>query len=190
MAMFEKLMNALNFDDSYDEFEEEGLYEDEMEEVAEEGRKGRFGNLFLRDQTKEEKNEFGDSEEASQRRKTKKSFSSRNYDNTSSHSSGNVYSLGSHETTVVNILLTSFDDVHKITTHLRTGRICVVDFNNLGMKDAQRSLDFVCGVCDAIDADIRKAASVGSVFLITPNGVNTILDNVEETKRRGVLSWD
>ena len=48
MAVFDKIMSALNFDESYDEFENEEFFEDEVEDVAEVDRKGRFGNFFLR----------------------------------------------------------------------------------------------------------------------------------------------
>lgn len=192
MAMFDKIMNALSFDDGYDydEFVEEENYEyDEVEDIAEEEvARPRFGNFFLRNS---EKNPH--EEPVAEKRRERRSTSSSSGSNRSSllKERTNVVNLNRDaDKTVVNIRLASFDDVRKITTHLKTGRICIADLNSLGMKDAQRSLDFICGVSDAIDADIQRVSNVGSLFLITPTGVNTISDNVEDSRKKGIFSWE
>lgn len=192
MAMFDKIMNALSFDDGYDydEFVEEESYEyDDVEDVAEEEvSRPRFGNFFLRNSEKVAEEE----PVVSKRRERKVTAASSSAGRSSSSKERtNVVNLNRDaDKTVVNIRLTSFDDVRKITNHLKTGRICIVDLNSLGTKEAQRSLDFICGVSDAIDADIQRVSNVGSLFLITPTGVNTISDNVEDSRKKGLFSWE
>lgn len=192
MAMFEKIMSALSFDDGYDydEFVEDENYEyDDVEDVAEEEvSRPKFGNFFLRNSDK-----ISDEEPVVSKRRERRTANTSSNSNRSSlpKEKTNVVNLNRDaDKTVVNIRFTSFDDVRKITNHLKTGRICIVDLNSIGTKDAQRSLDFICGVSDAIDADIQRVSNVGSLFLITPTGVNTISDNVEDGRKKGLFSWE
>ena len=90
---------------------------------------------------------------------------------------------------VANIRLSRFEEVKKITSHLKLNRVVICDFSNLDASEGQRALDFVCGACEAIDADIQRAGTVGSLYIITPVGVNTVGDEGESFRYKGVFPW-
>ena len=92
---------------------------------------------------------------------------------------------------IAKIHLSAFDDVKKISAHLKMNRVVIADLNSLDHVSAQRALDFICGTCDALNADIQKGTSVGALFILTPNGTKTVGDTGinENLKYGGVFPW-
>ncbi|WP_051688302.1 cell division protein SepF [Desulfofalx alkaliphila] len=64
----------------------------------------------------------------------------------------------------------SFENSNKVADHLKNNHCVVVDFNELSVEHARRSLDYLSGVVFAIGG---KASRVGSgIFLFVPANVS------------------
>lgn len=204
MAFVEMLKNAFDWDDGADD----EILEDYQEEVVE--TESIFDKIRAKRNSKKLDNDLNsDIQEASvrssrtSRKESRSNFERSNYDKREKVSQrtrtsknyeqpdlkvvniNNKSNLG----IVANIKLSRFEEVKKVTSHLKLNRVVICDFNNLEPAEGQRALDFVCGACAAIDADIQRAGTVGSLYIVTPAGVNTVGDENDEFRYKGVFPW-
>lgn len=184
MAIWDKVMAAFEFnDDDYEEYEVVGQ-DEEFE--------GQEDKKFTRSSRK-----LQEIHSASGRKSAKKypdsssgDLSDRRKRLSGSDRDNNVIQMsGDTDRTIANYCLDSFDDVKKVSAQLKLNRVIFVDLHNLEKFEAQRALDFLCGVCEGLNADIQKASSIGYMFILTPNGVHTINDDKEELRYKGVFPW-
>jgi len=176
MSLMEKVKTALNWgvDDEFDEYEDVNERADRIERVERlERLRGtdRFSrepkvDKYEKPQKKQRKSLFGDREKK-------------------------VVNLHEHEeddVRVANLRLMSFEDARKVNMHLKLDRTVIVDLTNLDKIEGQRSIDFICGIIEALDANIQKMASA-SIFVITPCGTSVAGDTNDEFKYKGVFPW-
>ncbi|MCL1842633.1 MAG: cell division protein SepF [Defluviitaleaceae bacterium] len=50
----------------------------------------------------------------------------------------------------------SMEDAVEIGSHVRSGRMCIVDLTDVPTTEAQRIADYLCGNCDALDGSITR----------------------------------
>lgn len=93
---------------------------------------------------------------------------------------------GSYNVKMIVSRPSSFDNSNRVADHLRDNHCVVVDFTDLSVEQARRSLDYLSGVVFAIGG---KASRVGSgIFLFVPANVSIegatkfmINDNISDT---------
>jgi cell division inhibitor SepF len=57
-------------------------------------------------------------------------------------------------------------EAREIASHLRSGRMCIVDLTGVELLDAQRIADLICGVSIAIDGSITRVNN--TIFTVAP----------------------
>ena len=70
----------------------------------------------------------------------------------------------------------SIEDCRKISSSIRSGDIVMVNLE--GVSFAQRIVDFLAGVADALEGDIAKASE--KVFILAPMGINLSNELMDE----------
>ena len=177
MNVLEKVKNALNWgiDDEY---------EDEMYEV--EGKSGQNEKYERTDRMdRYERNARGERAEKSDKNEKNVHKDKRRY----SDSDNKVVSIHMpDDVRVANIRLQSFEDARKVNVHLKLDRTVLVDVSSLEKPEGQRSVDFICGIVEALDANIQKMPN-SPIFVITPNGTSIVGDATDEFKYKGVFPW-
>ena len=102
-----------------------------------------------------------------------------------------VNMVGKSARTLSRLVFTTFEEAREVTEHLRMSRVVFVDLHMMHMDEAQRALDFLCGVCEGVNAEIEKASPVGNLFILTPNGYNVVTnDNNNRFGGKGVPPWN
>jgi len=98
------------------------------------------------------------------------SFSSRAASVSSSLSTkDNVYTMSSnkHPETVI-IHPKSMEDAIDIGSHVRGGRMCIVDMTSVPVADAQRIADYLCGNTHALDGSITRISEDSKIIAVSP----------------------
>ena len=99
-----------------------------------------------------------------------------------------IISIVDEEIRVANLRLMSFEDARKVDSHLKLGRTVLVDVSSLDLANGQRSIDFICGIIEALEANIQKMPNA-PIFVITPCGTSIVGDVNDEFKYKGVFPW-
>lgn len=68
----------------------------------------------------------------------------------------------------------SMEDTKDIADILKESRPVVLNLEGIDIDMAQRIIDFTCGVCYALDGDLKIVSNY--IYLITPDGVDTYGD--------------
>ena len=174
MGFMGKVKSALNWriEDEYDDLEEVQEKSEKLDRADQYDRLhasdkvervDRF-NRFDKPAKKEKRRGFGDSENKV----------------VSIHLDENVR--------VANLRLQSFEDARKVDMHLKLSRTVLVDVSGLDKVEGQRSIDFICGIIEALEASIQKMPNT-PIFVITPKGTSIVGDVNDEFKYKGVFPW-
>ncbi|MEI6132474.1 MAG: cell division protein SepF [Bacillota bacterium] len=174
MSLMEKVRGALNWgiDDEYEEHDEISEREERAEKFdrADRLERIRASASFGREERSEKptkkskKKFFGDSD---------KKIVHLNYED---------------EVRVASLRLMTFEDARKVDMHLKFDRTVIADLANLEKEEAQRALDFICGIVEALEANIQRSPNT-SLFIITPCGTGIVGDTNDEFKYKGVFPW-
>lgn len=82
---------------------------------------------------------------------------------------------GSHSQMNLNVIRpSSMEDTKDIADILKESRPVVLNLEGIDIDMAQRIIDFTCGVCYALDGDLKIVSNY--IYLITPDGVDTYGD--------------
>jgi cell division inhibitor SepF len=73
----------------------------------------------------------------------------------------------------------TMDDAVEIGSHVRSGRMCIVELTGVADKEAQRIADYLCGLCDGIDGSITRVN--GSVITVAPPSHRVMPDYSDES---------
>jgi len=177
MSLMEKVKSALNWgiEDEYEDYEE---IQERSERAERLDRAERFDRLHASDRTDrvDRIDRFG----KSPKKEKKRMFGDVDKKVVSIHVDEDVR--------VANLRLMSFEDARKVDMHLKLGRTVLVDVANLDKVEGQRSIDFICGIIEALEANIQKMPN-SPIFVITPNGTSIVGDTNDEFKYKGVFPW-
>ena len=151
--MFEKMLNAMNLSDDYDdEFDDDELYDGDD--------KSSFFNKFSKKDEEERRpvlNKPAEKETRVSRPSPKVTPMMRNK------------GKGAAVMEVCVIKPSSFEDAREISETLLAERTVLLNMKGLDLGVAQRIIDFTCGTCYAIDGNLQRIEDY--IFIITPAGV-------------------
>ena len=80
---------------------------------------------------------------------------------------------------------TSINDAVEICSHVRSGRMVIVDLTSLDQVNAQRIADYLSGVCQSIDGDTKRVNN--GIFTISPRNHRVTTDYREEMPTEGAF---
>jgi cell division inhibitor SepF len=112
-------------------------------------------------------------------RKTKTSSSAR---------SSNVYGFTASSGASVNVHKHSesyimhpktMEDAVEIGSHVRSGRMCIVNLTGVQNPEAQRIADYLCGISDALDGSIQRVNN--TIITVSPPNHRVMQDYREES---------
>jgi len=183
MSLMEKVKSALNWgiDDEYDEYEEVSERSERAERMERAERLERFRatDRTARDE-RADRSSGSDRFEKPSKKHKKGLFGDRDKKVVQIHVDEDVR--------VANLRLMTFEDARKVDMHLKLERTVLVDVSNLDKVNGQRSIDFICGIIEALEANIQKMPNA-PIFVITPNGTSIVGDSNDEFKYKGVFPW-
>lgn len=70
------------------------------------------------------------------------------------------------------------EDAVQIGSHVRSGRMCIVDLTGVATPEAQRIADYLCGATDSIDGAINRINN--TMMAVTPPNFRIMNDYREE----------
>ena len=155
-----------DFDDEEDDFEDD----DDIDDYEESARAARRNMTSAstssarqnaakakRDREREKEREMREREKAAKKAKPAKN------------------KKGSQSQMNLNVIRpSSMEDTKDIADILKESRPVVLNLEGIDIDMAQRIIDFTCGVCYALDGDLKIVSNY--IYLITPDGVDTYGD--------------
>ena len=149
MGAIEKVKNLFTI--NYDEFDDDGFYDDYYDDVEEEAKKS----------SKSKKTKYDKYDEEPVETKSKRS----------SRASKKVVPMRSTRTAfeVTVIKPTSFDYSTEIIDKLLEGKAVVLNLEGLKLELSQRIVDCVSGGCYAISGNLQRVS--GYIYLVTPGQI-------------------
>ena len=162
---FDRFVKKSDDDDYDDDFADDDDETDDYEDYARASRRstgaGSASTQYTRQSTAKARRDR--EREAREREKAaKKSKSSRS-------------KKGSHAQMGLNVIRpSSMEDTKDIADILKESRPVVLNLEGIDIDMAQRIIDFTCGVCYALDGDLKIVSNY--IYLITPDGVDTYGD--------------
>lgn len=88
---------------------------------------------------------------------------------------------------VVVLQPSSFEESQEICDNIKNKKPCIINFDSVDSRIAQRIMDFVSGSCYTLDGRLQKIAD--KIFLIAPQNVDILGDFKEELKSNGFIDW-
>jgi len=79
----------------------------------------------------------------------------------------------------------NMEDAVAIGSHVRSGRMCIVDLTGVPTQEAQRIADYLCGNSDALDGSITRVN--GTILAVSPPNHRVMPDYREEQFDAGFL---
>ncbi|MCR5145653.1 MAG: cell division protein SepF [Lachnospiraceae bacterium] len=161
MAIFDRMLDAMNLgdDDEYydedEEFEDDDYYDDDEDDS--EG--GSFFSRFKKNKDVDDEDEAPVREKQSTVKSTPKITPMR---------SARKATTKTMEVCVIKP--TSFEDAREISETLLADRTVILNMEGIDLGLAQRIIDFTSGCCYAIDGNLQKISNY--IFIITPAGVD------------------
>ena len=83
---------------------------------------------------------------------------------------------------IVLVVPNSFDDVSTIVQHLKDRKIVMVNLHLLDKTQCQRTIDYVCGASQALNAQPKKIADL--VFVFAPHNVTVSPDEISSQQNK------
>ena len=83
---------------------------------------------------------------------------------------------------IVLVVPNSFDDVSTIVQHLKDRKIVMVNLHLLDKNQCQRTIDYVCGASQALNAQPKKVADL--VFVFAPHNVTVSPDEISSQQNK------
>lgn len=150
--MFERMLDALNLSDDYDDNEFEDDYtEDE-------------GNSFFK--------KFSNDEPEEKRQVLNKPVEKERESRPSRQPAKITPMRNKGKGTAMEVCVikpSSFDDAREISETLLADRTVLLNMKGVDVGVAQRIIDFTCGTCYAIEGNLQRVEDY--IFIITPAGV-------------------
>ena len=81
-----------------------------------------------------------------------------------------------------------FNDAPTICDNLKNNKTVVVNLENADFEDGRKIFDFLNGAVYALDGTIQKISE--NVFILAPQTVDVITDEMDTTSTREFLDWD
>ena len=81
----------------------------------------------------------------------------------------------------------AFDEARDITNHLKNRKPIIVNLESVDKAVARRIIDFLSGAVYALDGDIQKVSN--GIFIIAPNNVDIMNDDVKGETSKSSFSW-
>ena len=144
--MFEKMLNAMNLSDDYDDYDDDELYEDD--------------HKFFKKNKEDDYDKRSNSRNVEREQKPQRSAAKI----TPMRNKGKGAAME-----VCVIKPSSFDDAKEISETLLAERTVLLNMKGIDLGVAQRIIDFTCGTCYAIDGNLQRVEDY--IFIITPAGV-------------------
>lgn len=168
MSVFNKLLQALKFDDDYDDdYDDYDDYDDEFDDYEEEQpKKSKSKKVSAKSYEEEEP-------PVSTTKKSHSSFRDKaKNDNVTSFSKNE--SGRSDKMSVSVIRPTSVDDGREICDTLLAKKTVILNIEGLDIAIGQRIFDFTYGATYALGGNLQKVSNY--IFLATPAGVDSVGD--------------
>jgi len=73
----------------------------------------------------------------------------------------------------------SYSEVQRLIDFLKQGESVMLNLDNVTEDEAQRMLDFASGAVYALNGSVQRVS--GNIFLLTPEGLNIMMPNVNTT---------
>ncbi|MPW26020.1 DUF552 domain-containing protein [Alkalibaculum sp. M08DMB] len=81
-----------------------------------------------------------------------------------------------------------FNDAPSICENLKNNKTVVVNLENTDYEDGRKIFDFLSGAVFALDGTIQKISE--NVFILAPNTVDVITDDIVSNTTKDILDWD
>ncbi|MCL2224876.1 MAG: cell division protein SepF [Defluviitaleaceae bacterium] len=72
----------------------------------------------------------------------------------------------------------NMEDAVELGSHVRSGRMCIVDLTGVATADAQRIADYLCGTSDALDGAITRVNN--TIITVSPSNHRVMPDYRED----------
>ena len=182
-----------DFDDDYDDYEEEKPKKRFFDRFAKKSYDDDFDDDDFADDDEDEIDDYEESARASRRNTGASSASIQNTRQTAAKARRDREremrerekaakkaktarnKKGSQAQMGLNVIRpSSMEDTKDIADILKESRPVVLNLEGIDIDMAQRIIDFTCGVCYALDGDLKIVSNY--IYLITPDGVDTYGD--------------
>ncbi len=164
---FEKFTKKSNndFDDDEDDFADD----DAMDDYEDDPRAARRGGSSSYQSTRQNQTKAKRDREREKEREAREREKAAKKAKTAKAKKGSQAQMG------LNVIRpSSMEDTKDIADILKESRPVVLNLEGIDIDMAQRIIDFTCGVCYALDGDLKIVSNY--IYLITPAGVDTYGD--------------
>lgn len=174
MSVFNKIINAVKFNDDDDYDDEDDLEEEEDfygEDVSDRKESRRHQERISADESFRDEDGAMDEdrEDVSERPRKRFPFSTNDHDDASSVSNQVKRQYTEAGMEVCIIKPTSVNDAREVTDTLMANSTVVLNLEGLDVGIAQRIIDFTSGSCYAVHGSVMKISHY--IFVITPANV-------------------
>lgn len=193
----DKFMNILSLNDSDDDYDNDDLFDDEIDLVDPKPAKPpkpkkekaapakTTGSYSSSAKTQAGSGAYSDEdsyETGSYSRKPKASRSARN----TSGTSNKVVSMNSRGSEVYVIKPQEFNEAQTVTDFLKDGKTIVINMEGIELTAAQRIIDFIGGACYALDGSLQAISS--NIFIAAPQDIEVTGDLRDEILNESTVS--
>lgn len=187
----DKFMNILSLNDSDDDYDNDDLFDDEIDLVEPKPKKEKAapakttGSYSSSAKTQAGSGAYSDEdsyETGSYSRKPKASRSARN----TSGTSNKVVSMNSRGSEVYVIKPQEFNEAQTVTDFLKDGKTIVINMEGIELTAAQRIIDFIGGACYALDGSLQAISS--NIFIAAPQDIEVTGDLRDEILNESTVS--
>ena len=193
----DKFMNILSLNDSDDDYDNDDLFDDEIDLVEPKPAKQpkpkkekaapakTTGSYISSAKTQAGSGAYSDEdsyETGSYSRKPKASRSARN----TSGTSNKVVSMNSRGSEVYVIKPQEFNEAQTVTDFLKDGKTIVINMEGIELTAAQRIIDFIGGACYALDGSLQAISS--NIFIAAPQDIEVTGDLRDEILNESTVS--
>ena len=103
-------------------------------------------------------------------------------------SAAKVVTLNPGSSSRVRIMTPSqFDESTTIADEIKSGRLVIFNFGQLGNDDARRVVDFISGTAYGLNGNVRRASR--DIFVAAPRNIDITGDNLNERTKSSTFDW-